>query len=167
MVIFGLLLLLLAVVAIIAAVARGSDPASIDLVWFTVKTNVTGMFVAGALTTLIAVIGLALLMAGLRRDRRRRAQITDLKQRAAGGDSRAAREQAVTRQSSAPPLTATPGSPSSSAAGSARSTGSGSSTDSTSTRPSGSTSAGSSPASQGIRRGDGPDEHFDSAPRES
>lgn len=83
MVIFGLLLLLLAVLVALAAISKGGDPAQLNLQLFTVKTNVTGVYVAGALTLLVGVLGLWLVLAGIRHDRRRRGQIKDLKKRAA------------------------------------------------------------------------------------
>lgn len=177
--IFGLVLLLLAVLIVIAAVAHGGDPASLDLQLFTIKTNVTGVFVAGAITVLLALLGLALVLGGLRHDRRRRGEIKELKKRAGRRD-----------RGSEPKSTPAPSSPASSSgskAPSGTSAGpSGGSTSGTSAGPSGGSTTGSSGGSstgsasgsstgsssgsstpvQRERRDEGPDEYFDSAPRD-
>jgi hypothetical protein len=152
MVIFGLVMLLLALLIVIAAVVHGGDPASLDLQLFTIKTNVTGVFVAGAATLLLAVLGLALVVTGLRYDRRRRAQIKDLRKRASSGEEAAAasgsKEESAESSGAAPTRAATE-----------------SSTPRTATS-SGSTSSGSTSA-DGSGGDDGPDEYFESAPRDS
>lgn len=177
MVIFGLLLLLFAVLIVIAAVAHGGDPASLDLQLFTIKTNVTGVFVAGAVTLLLAVLGLALVLWGVRSDRRHRGQIKELRKRASR------RDRGEPQPAAAPP----PQRPQGPAAGqpegrsaagsSAGGSSAGASTPGSSGRPSGSGSGPSGsgstnsstepPASGGTVRRDGPDEYFESAPRDS
>jgi uncharacterized integral membrane protein len=82
MVIVGLLLLLVAVLVAIAAISNGSDPAQLNLQLFTVKTNLTGVYVAGALTLLVGVLGLWLMLAGFNRARRRRGRMKELKKQA-------------------------------------------------------------------------------------
>jgi hypothetical protein len=152
MVIFGLVILLLAVLIVIAAVVHGGDPASLNLQLFTIKTNVTGVFVAGAVTLLLAVLGLALVVTGLRYDRRRRAQIKDLRTRASSGEQAAAAIGPSTEpseSSGAAPTRSATDSP----------------TRRTATPPS-STGAGSTSADVS-ERNDGPDEYFESAPRDS
>lgn len=138
MVILGLLLLLLAVVVAIAAIYRGGEPAQLDLQVFKVTTNVTGIYLAGAATLLVAVLGLLALMYGLRHDRRRRAQIKELKQQAARPD-----------QQTAPPRQSRPAPAAPSRETTQRS------------------SSGSTSAEVGGRDNNGPDEHFQSAPRDS
>jgi len=86
MIILGLLILLVVAVVVIATVARGDDPTSIDLEWFVLRSNVTGVFIAGAVTLLIGVLGVMVLLAGLRRSRRRRNEIKALRDRASRGD---------------------------------------------------------------------------------
>ncbi|MBA2559070.1 MAG: hypothetical protein H0V07_04145 [Propionibacteriales bacterium] len=139
MVILGLLLLLLAVVVAIAAIYRGGEPAQLDLQVFKVTTNITGIYLAGALTLLVAVLGLLALMYGLRHDRRRRAQIKELKQQAAQPEQQAAPPRQPRPAPAAPP---------------SRETTQHSSLESTS-------------AEVADRNNDGPDEHFHSAPRDS
>lgn len=145
MVIFGLVLLLLAVLVVIAAVAHGGAPASLDLQLFTVKTNVLGTFVAGAVTLLVAVLGAALVVQGIRHDRARRAQIKDLKKRAAGREGKPAASSPPPKASSRPPTRTI--------------------TDESSSRSTTPTSSGGS-TSADVRRDDGPDAHFESAPRD-
>lgn len=82
MVIVGLLILLVVAVIVIATIARGTDPTSIDLGAFVIRTNFTGVFVAGALTLLLGVLGVMVLLSGLRQSRRRRAQMHELRDRA-------------------------------------------------------------------------------------
>ncbi len=83
MAIVGLLILLIVAIIVIATLARGNDPTSIDLGWFVIRTNFTGVFVAGALTLLLGVLGVMVLLSGLRRSRRRRAEMHELRNRAA------------------------------------------------------------------------------------
>jgi hypothetical protein len=83
MVIGGLLLLLIAVLVAIAAIAKGGDPAQLNLQLFTVKTNLTGVYVAGGLTLLVGVLGLWLMLAGFKQARRRRGQMKEVKKQAA------------------------------------------------------------------------------------
>lgn len=83
MAIVGLLILLVVAIIVIATIARGNDPTSIDLGWFVIRTNLTGVFVAGALTLLLGVLGVMVLLSGLRRNRRRRAEMHELRNRAA------------------------------------------------------------------------------------
>ncbi len=91
MVILGLLILLVVAVIVIATLARGDDPTTIDLEWFVVRSNVTGVFIAGAVTLLIGVLGVMVLLAGLRRSRRRRTEMKTLRDRASHSDESARR----------------------------------------------------------------------------
>lgn len=91
MIILGLLLLLVVAVIVIATVARGDDPTAIDLEWFVLRSNVTGVFIAGALTLLVGVLGVMLVLAGLRHRRRRRAEIKALRDRASHSEETARR----------------------------------------------------------------------------
>jgi hypothetical protein len=110
-VIVGLLILLVVAVIVIATVARGGDPTSIDLGAFVIRTSFTGVFVAGALTLLLGLLGVMVLLSGLRRSRRRRAEVHELRDRAGakgrseGGSRKSAPEQATsaTRASQGPP----------------------------------------------------------------
>jgi len=81
MTLLGLLLLLVVLVIVIVAIARGDDPTRIDLEMFTVRTTFLGVFVAGALTLLIGVLGVMVLLAGMRRSRRRRSELKELRHR--------------------------------------------------------------------------------------
>lgn len=88
MIILGVLLVVLAVLAIIAAVARGGDPATIDLDAFRLDTTVLGIFLAGAFTLLILVMGLSLIATGIARARRRRQEVKELRQQAESSPAR-------------------------------------------------------------------------------
>jgi len=94
-VVLGILILVLVAVLIIAAAVRGEDAASLDLEWFTVETTVAGVFLAGALTLLIGVVGVVLVAAGLKRGRRRRAEMHSLRDQAAAKDQEARRARAA------------------------------------------------------------------------
>jgi hypothetical protein len=159
MVLFGLVLLLIAVLIVIAAVVNGGDPASLDLQLFTIKTNVTGVFVAGAITLLLAVLGAALVAYGLRYDKQRRAQIRDLRKRAARGEGRDGSSGLPPPKESSPrpARSATDEFPSTTA------TGAGSTE---STAPARSTGASGSTSADVSRPDDGPDEYFETAPRD-
>lgn len=73
MLVLGIILVLLAVGAFVAALAGGSNqPASFDLGLLNVQTNTLGVFLLGAATVVLLVAGLALISAGIRRAGRRR-----------------------------------------------------------------------------------------------
>jgi membrane protein implicated in regulation of membrane protease activity len=88
MVIVALLFIALAVVFAVL-VLTGSDPSlTLDLRAFKVDTSLTGVYLSGILTVLVAGIGLWMLRAGLRRSRNRRSEVKQLR-RAARTDRRA------------------------------------------------------------------------------
>ncbi len=77
----GIILVLVAAAVLIAALFGGSgsgEPAGFDLGAVNVETNTFGVFLAGALTLLLLVAGLALISAGMRRARRRRQEKKEL-----------------------------------------------------------------------------------------
>ncbi|HET6625040.1 MAG TPA: hypothetical protein VFG63_01505 [Nocardioidaceae bacterium] len=97
MLVLGLILILLSAVALIAAVAGGSnDPANFDLGIFDVQTNTMGVFLIGAGTVLLFVMGLELTRSGLRRANRRRKEqkeYTRLSERYGEGSDERARSE--------------------------------------------------------------------------
>ncbi len=125
MIAFGVLILVVVAVVSVAAFLRGGATVHIDLHWFTVKTTVGMVFLAGAVALALVVLALSLIWEGLKRARRRRKETKDLRQRVAA------------KERLAPP----PGPP----------TG-------------GATTAGQTSPHAG--RPPGPDEHFDTAPRD-
>jgi hypothetical protein len=78
--VLGLILLAAAGVLTAAVVTSNTDSLSIDL-WGASVTNVTlgVVFVAGMITTVLAVVGLGLLMGGMRRSRRLRQERRSLR----------------------------------------------------------------------------------------
>ena len=75
----GVILVLLAAAAILAAVFGGAaEPLVFELGAFNVTTNTFTVFVTGALTVLVLVVGLGLIRAGLRRARQRRHEKKEL-----------------------------------------------------------------------------------------
>ena len=92
MVILGLLLLIAAVIAGIAAVARGNVSVHVDLEWFTLKTNVGVVFFIGAAAMLLFVIGWWMVARGMRRGRQRRREVKALRKRAENSEEVARRE---------------------------------------------------------------------------
>lgn len=80
MAVLGLILLAAAGVLTAAVVTSNTDSLSVDL-WNISVSNVTlgVVFVAGMITTVLAVVGLGMLMAGLRRGRRLRQERRSLR----------------------------------------------------------------------------------------
>lgn len=80
MAVLGLILLAAAGVLTAAVVTSNTDSLSVDL-WGASVTNVTlgVVFVAGMITTVLAVVGLGLLMGGMRRGRRLRQERRSLR----------------------------------------------------------------------------------------
>lgn len=118
MALLGFLILVGVVLVITAVVFRGGDSVRIDLEWFTINADAWAVFAAGAITLVLLLIGLWLLRSGLKRSRRRRAEMRTLRERADAND--AARQRAQPTEATNRPTTT-----------------------------------------------DGPDDHFDSTPRES
>jgi hypothetical protein len=79
MIVLGLLLLAAVAVVVIAAVASGDEPATLGLVGANIDTSVRWVFLTGALSVLVLVLGTSLLMSGLRRARARRNEVKQLK----------------------------------------------------------------------------------------
>jgi hypothetical protein len=92
MIILGLLVLLVVVVVSVVAIARGGDPVTFKVGSLSFDTDGTGMFLAGAGTLLLLVVGLWLLTKGLARSRRRRQEMRELRDRAARSDGAGRRE---------------------------------------------------------------------------
>ena len=102
MVLVGLVLVLAVVVIAFAVVNAGGDPVRLHLHWFTIGTDGTVLFVAGAASLLVLVLGFWALRVGVRRARSRRREMKELRQRALHAPS-----STVSR----PPRTAAPARP--------------------------------------------------------
>ncbi len=92
MVALGVLLLLIAAVVVIATILRGGAAVSMDLGWFTINTHAYVVFFAGAVTLLLTLAGLALMLGGAKRGRRRRSEVKGLRKRAETSEEIARRE---------------------------------------------------------------------------
>lgn len=82
MVILGLVLLAAVAVVTVAVVQAGGDPVALDLSRFTIHTNGTTLFLAGAFCLLLLVLALLVLRTGIRRARVRHREMRELRQRA-------------------------------------------------------------------------------------
>ena len=83
MIVLGVLVLLAVVAVSVVAIARGGDPVSFKVGSLTFDTDGTGMFLAGAGTLVLAIVGLWLLSKGLAHSRHRRQEMRELRDRAA------------------------------------------------------------------------------------
>ena len=72
MLVAGLLVLLIAVLLLVAGLVGGTDPVSLDLGPVTLSTNATTVFLLGMLTLGLAVLGLWMVVVGLRHARNHR-----------------------------------------------------------------------------------------------
>ncbi len=91
MIVLGLLVLLAVAAIAVIAIARGGDPVSFKLGSLTFNTDGAGMFLAGAGTLLVAVVGFWLLRKGMHRSRQRRQEMKELRDRAARNEEAARR----------------------------------------------------------------------------
>ncbi len=139
MIALGVFILVIVALASLAVVFRGGDTVHIDLHWFTIKTSAGIVFLAGAVALTLAALGISLLWEGLKRARKRRKETQELRHRAE------ASEQTVSTSNG-------PGSTQAST-----------STSSTSTPP----PSASTPPPTIRTQTSGPDDHFDTTPRES
>ncbi|PSL00410.1 hypothetical protein CLV30_11670 [Haloactinopolyspora alba] len=83
MILLALLLLAVTVVVVVAVVLDGSGSVAVDVFGLEFDTTVWGVFVAGVVTGLVALAGLAALAAGVRRIRARREEIVQLRRKVA------------------------------------------------------------------------------------
>lgn len=93
MLVLGIILILFAAVLLVTALFGGrssEEPAGFDLGAIHVDVNTFTAFLAGALTLLLLVAGLALVQSGLRRARRRRQERKELRQLQKREETRAA-----------------------------------------------------------------------------
>lgn len=145
----GVLLLLIVFALVIIVVLNGDGPAIIGLDWFAINTDVTGVFLTGMGSVLLAGLALWLLKIGLKRSSDRRAEMRGLRKKAESGEKG---QRSPLPPSSAPSSTPTPA-PSAAPAKPAA--------------PSPTRIPGSPPGpGQAGSSREGPDEYFDTAPRE-
>lgn len=83
MVVLGLLILIAVAAVVVVMLMRGDDEVRIDLDSLgAYRTDASVVFIVGAVTVLVGVLGFTILLAGLKRARRRRAEVRELKDRA-------------------------------------------------------------------------------------
>jgi hypothetical protein len=88
MLVLGIVLVLLAAGALLAALFGGRDDAAdLDLGVLSVETTTMGVFLIGAATLLVFVIGLELIRSGTRRANRRRKERKELGRRSEKHDA--------------------------------------------------------------------------------
>ena len=102
MIVLGLLLLILVAVVIVVAVVAGDEDANLNLIGASIDTNVRWVFLAGAISLLLLVIGLDLLGKGLRRARKRRQEVKRLKAAAGPALQPQAASRSTARQPTGP-----------------------------------------------------------------
>jgi ABC-type nickel/cobalt efflux system permease component RcnA len=95
MIVLGRLFLVVVAAVTVVAVARGGDPVSFKVGSLSFETDGTGMFLAGAASLLLAVVGLWLLRRGMARSRQRRQEMRELRDRASRNEEAARRERSV------------------------------------------------------------------------
>jgi hypothetical protein len=96
----GLLILIAVTAVVVVMVLRGEDSVRIDVEPLgTYHTNTGIVFMIGVLTVLVGVLGVAILFAGLKRARRKRAELRALKDRARQADAGTASHQPSGRRS--------------------------------------------------------------------
>lgn len=83
MMLLAVLLLAAATVLTIVVVTQGGDTAAFEVLGRDVDTTVWGVFLAGVVTGLIVLAGIAALGVGVRRWQSRRKEVKDLRQRVA------------------------------------------------------------------------------------
>jgi len=162
MVLIGVLIILLVAAVVIAVLLNGDGPATVGFDWFDIETSVTGVFLTGALCVLLTLLALWLMKVGLRRGSDRRAEMKGLRKKAEASEKQRHGEESSSSQSSraAAPLSSRKATPSSSPQVPPLR-----SSSPKAPPPSSSNSAPSSASSSRPAR-EGPDEYFDTAPRE-
>lgn len=124
MIALGLILVLIAVVVVAYVWFATSELPAMEIDWgvFTAELTPFQLFVVGAATILVLSVGTALLMAGLRKQREKRAEIKHLRKEVRAGD--ATRDDRSTTAPGAPagPTSDTPPRPAPTDAGTTRQT---------------------------------------------
>lgn len=99
MLVVGLILIVIAAVLLVAALAGGlNDPATFELGILRLDTDTLGVFLLGAATVLIFVMGLELVRSGVRRANRRRKEKKELNRLSERGGASSRDEAAPERQ---------------------------------------------------------------------
>lgn len=83
MILVGALLLVVAAVVVVAAVATGSDAVAVEVFNVDLELTIWGVFVAGVVTGLVVLAGIAALVVGVRQVRARRHEVEELRRKVA------------------------------------------------------------------------------------
>ncbi len=81
MLVLGLLLIVAASVVTVGALYDGGESATVEILGRSYETTVAGVFVVGAITALVFMIGVWAVLAGMGRSRRKRAERKEAKAR--------------------------------------------------------------------------------------
>lgn len=81
MLVLGLLLIAAASVVTVGALYDGGESATVEILGRSYETTVAGVFIVGAITALVFMIGVWALMAGMGRSRRKRVERKEAKSR--------------------------------------------------------------------------------------
>jgi ABC-type nickel/cobalt efflux system permease component RcnA len=81
MLVLGLLLIAAAAVVTVGALYDGGETATVEILGRSYETTVAGVFVVGAITALVFMIGVWALLSGMGRSRRKRAERKEAKAR--------------------------------------------------------------------------------------
>ncbi|CAN5786064.1 hypothetical protein BH20ACT6_BH20ACT6_24510 [soil metagenome] len=101
MVVLGVIILIVVAVVAVIIVRQGGDPVALDLPGFDVDTTAAGVFGIGAACALLALLGLALMVGGVRRSNRRRKEVKQLRREAESQPATSTRD--TSRDSGGPP----------------------------------------------------------------
>lgn len=152
MVILGVLIIVLVVAVVIAVLFNGNGPATMGFDWFDIDTTVATVFLTGAASVLLTVLALWFLKVGWKRNSDRRAEMKGLRKKAEVSE----KQQPIAQPKPSPSSRPAP-SPSSKVIPEA------------SPKPAATAASnGGTPSSSSSGRPvqEGPDEYFDTAPRE-
>ncbi len=92
MAVLGVILLIVVAVVAVTVISQGGDPVMLELPGFSIDTTAAGVFGVGAGSSALGLLGLILLLGGVRRGTKRRKEVRQLRRDAghepgAGGDA--------------------------------------------------------------------------------
>ncbi len=108
MAVLGVILLIVVAVVAVTVIGQGGDPVMLELPGFSIDTTAAGVFGVGAGSSALGLLGLVLLLGGVRRGTKRRKEVRQLRRDAgpqpgAGGEPGPAEEHRPGTGRNAPP----------------------------------------------------------------